>query len=194
MITMEFDEMKKIWDTQNNEPIYGINEKALHNRVLSKKNQARHITNVTELLSIVANIVSASFIFGINIYKQSENVFLYILSAWMFGTALYLLVSRIRRIKNDHQFDRSLHGDLAYAIAVATYQVNLSRLMRWNVLPIGILILLGIWDGGKSIWLALGILIFFILTIYASGWEHNIYKSKKRELEILKSKLEEEEV
>jgi hypothetical protein len=192
MITMEFDEMKKIWDTQNNEPIYAINEKALHNRILSKKNQARHITNITELLSIIANVVCACFILGINIYKQRENVFMYLLSAWMFVTALYLLVSRIRRIKNDHQFDRSLHGDLAYAISVATYQVGLSRLMRWNVLPIGILILLGVWDGGKSIWLALGILIFFILTNYAAGWEHNIYKSKKRELEVLKSKLEDE--
>ena len=38
-----------------------------------------------------------------------------------------------------------------------------------------------------------GIIIFFVLTNYASGWEHNIYKRKKRELEILKDKLENEE-
>src|SRR4051812_47574418 len=44
MITMEFDEMKKIWDSQNNEPLYAINEKALYNRILSKKKQAHHIT------------------------------------------------------------------------------------------------------------------------------------------------------
>ena len=75
---------------------------------------------------------------------------MYILSAWMLGSALYLLVSRIRRIKANHRFDRSMRGDLTHAISVATYQVRLSRLMRWNILPIGILTLLGVWSSGKS--------------------------------------------
>jgi hypothetical protein len=194
MITMEFEEMKKIWDTQNNEPIYGINEKALHNRILSKKNRAYHITNTTELLSIIVNIGAGCFVLGVNLYKQSGNVFLYLMSAWMFATGLYSLVSRIRRLKKDHQFDRSMRGDLAHAIAIATYQVRFSQLMRWNILPIGILILLGLWEGEKSIWLAAGILVFFVLVNYAAGWEHNIYKSRKHELEILKNKLENEEV
>ncbi len=107
---MEFEEMKKIWDSQNNEPLYGINEKALHNRILSKKKQAYHITNISELLSIVAYAVTGCFILGMNLHKQSGNVFMYILSAWMLGSALYLLVSRIRRINGDHRFDRSMRG------------------------------------------------------------------------------------
>ena len=37
------------------------------------------------------------------------------------------------------------------------------------------------------------ILIFFVLTGYASGWEHRIYKARKRELEILQGKLENED-
>src|SRR4051812_1101237 len=36
MRTMEFDEMKKIWDAQNNQPLYVIDEKGLHNRIQSK--------------------------------------------------------------------------------------------------------------------------------------------------------------
>jgi hypothetical protein len=34
------------------------------------------------------------------------------------------------------------------------------------------------------------VLLFFALSYYAGGWEHNIYKRKKRELEVLKKKLE----
>ena len=30
MITMEFDELKKVWDSQNKEPMYVIDEQALH--------------------------------------------------------------------------------------------------------------------------------------------------------------------
>ena len=115
---------------------------------------------------------------------------MYFLSAWMFSIAFYLLVSRIRRIKGDNRFHRSMHGDLHHAISVATYQVRLSQLMRWNILPIGILILLGIWEGEKSLWVAVGILVLFVLANYAAGWEHNIYKARKRELEILLNKLE----
>ena len=190
---MEFDELKKIWDAQNNEPLYAINEKALHNRILLKKKNGYHITNISELLGIIAYTVTGCFIFAVNISRQNGNIFMYILSGWMLCSALYVMVARIRRIKGDHQFDRSMRGDLTHAISTATYQVILSRVMRWNTLPIGILTVLAVWDSGKSVWFAAGILIFFIVTGYASGWEHNIYKNKKRELQILQSKLDSED-
>jgi hypothetical protein len=113
MITMEFEEMKKVWDTQNNEPIYGINETALHNRIQSKKKQAYHITNISELLVIIVYAVSGCIILGMNIFRQNGGIFMYILSAWMLAGALYTFVSRIRRISGDHQFDRSMRGDLS---------------------------------------------------------------------------------
>jgi hypothetical protein len=190
---MEFEELQKIWDTQNNKALYVIDEKALHNRILSRKKQGLHITNISELLSIIVNAGAVFFIFGSNFFKQSGNIFMYVLSAWMFSTALYSLISRMRRIKANNRFDRSMSGDLDQAIWVATYQVRFSQIMRWNILPIGTLIILGVWDGGKSVWLAAGMLVFFVLTFYASRWEHNIYKRKKHELEILRTRLENEE-
>ena len=44
---MEFDEIKKIWDAQNNQPLYVIDEKALHNRIQSKMN-VKHLTNISD--------------------------------------------------------------------------------------------------------------------------------------------------
>jgi hypothetical protein len=189
---MEFDEMKKIWDTQNNEPLYTINERALHSRIISKKKQGLHITNTSELLWIIVNSCAACFILGMNFFKQNESVLMYFLSTWLLSTALYMLISRIRRIKGNNRFDRSMRGDLDQAISVATYQVRLSQIGRWNILPIGILSLLAVWNGGKSIWWVVGLGIFFILTIYAAGWEHRIYKARKRELDALQKKLEKE--
>ncbi len=187
---MEFDELQKIWDAQNNEPLYAINEKALHNRILSKRRQARRITNISELLLIIVNLGAGCFVFGINLFKKPGNMFMYLMAAWMFATALYLLVSRIHRIRGDRRFDRSMHGDLNHAISVATYQVRLSQIMRWNILPIGALSLLSAWEGGKLFWVAGLIGISFALAWYAGNWEHSIYKTRKRELEILQKKLE----
>ena len=187
---MEFDEIKKVWDSQNNEPIYGINEKALHNRILAKKSQAFHITNVSELLAVVANFGGGSFMLAFSLYKESTNIFLYLLAAWMFVTGVYVLISRVRRLKDEGTFDRTVLGDLRHAIAVATYQVQLSFLLRWNIVPIGILVILSVWDGGRSVWLAIGLIIFLFITNYFAGWEHNFYKSRRRELETLLEKLD----
>jgi hypothetical protein len=189
-MTMEFEELQKIWDSQNEEPLYGINEKALHNRILLKKKQAYHISNISELLVILVNSGAGCFILALNLSNQNGNVAMYVLAAWMFASALYVLVSRISRIRGESQFDRSLRGDLSHAISMAMYQVRLSQLMRWNILPIGILSLLGMWEGGKSVWVAVGIFVFFALAYYAGGWEQGIYIRRKRELELLKAKLE----
>ena len=189
---MELDEMKKIWDVQNNEPVYGINEAALHRHILSKQRQGYHISHVSELLSIIAYSITGGFVLFMNSRQAHYNIFMYLLAAWMLGSALYVLVSRIRRINGDRQYDRSLLGDLRHAIAVAGYQVGLSRLLRWNILPVALLIVLGLYNGGKSTGILLGISVFFLFTWYVSGWEHKIYMNRKRALEALQNKLQNE--
>ena len=187
---MEFEELRKIWDAQNDQPLYAINEKAMYNLILSKKKQAHHITNISELLIVIVYFITGSVVLSMNFYDQSGNISMYVLSVWILGSALFILVNRIRRIKDGNRFDRSMSGDLDHAISVAAYQVRISQIMLWNILPIGALTILGLWEGGKPIWIAIVVLLFFALTYYAGGWEHNIYKRKKRQLEVLKKKLD----
>ncbi len=190
MITMEFEELQKIWDSQNNKPLYAIDENALHNRILTKKRQTYHITNVSELLSIIVNLCTGSFVFVINYSGSHASIAMYIMAAWMLMVSLYALVSRVKRIRGEQQFHRTMKDDLNHAVAMATYQVRLSQLMRWNIIPIAALCLLGMLEAEKNGWVFLLTLGFFAITYYASGWEHNIYKGKKQELEILKARLE----
>lgn len=187
---MEFEEMKKIWDAQNNEPLYAINEKALHHRILSKKKTGYHITNISELLLIVVNIGAGIFVLSVNLSRPVVNVFGYLLAAWMFLSALYILVSRIRRINSSRRYDRSILGDLSHAISLARYQVRLSQIGRWNILPIGGICLLWLLESGKPAWSIVIIAIFFAFAAYATRWEHSIYETRKRELEVLQNKLE----
>ena len=167
-----------------------MDEQALYNRILSKKKQARHITNISELLVIIVNLGSGSFALAMNLFSNQRNGYIYVLAAWMFGTALYLIVMRMRRIAANKLFDRSMRGDLLHAISVATYQVRLSQMMRWNILPMGGLSALVVYAGGKSIGVVLAMIVAFAVAFYLSRWEHNIYENKKRELEILQQKLD----
>ncbi|MBN8822295.1 MULTISPECIES: hypothetical protein [unclassified Spirosoma] len=187
---MEFDELQKIWDSQNQRPMYMINEDALHNRIHTKKAKASHITNASEWLLMVVNAGAGCVLFGLTASKAGSTIFMYLLAGWMLITALAVLVSRIRRLQRENRFDRSLVGELDHAIAMTTYQVRLSQLMRWNNLPIALLIIAGLLEGGKPLWFAFALVIFFILVNFASGWEHRFYQSRKLELETLQRKLQ----
>ncbi|MBO9658972.1 MAG: hypothetical protein J7527_09110 [Chitinophagaceae bacterium] len=188
---MEFEELQKIWLAGNQEAVYVINEQALHHRITAKRHKVLHIANVSELLLVVVNIAAGIFVLTTTYFSPHSNVFLYLMAGWMFLTAGYALVHRLRRLRAQPVYDRSLQQELQHALATATYQVRLSQLMRLNVIPIGALTVLGIWQGDKPIWLAAVILLFFCGAYYFSGWEHNYYKRQQRELEGLVGKLKE---
>jgi hypothetical protein len=189
---MEFDELQKIWDTQNKQPLYVINEQALHNRIVAKKHQVVHIAVVTEWILIIANTISGGFVLQQNFTGRRGLVFAYLLAAWLLVTALYVLVNRVRRMREQKQFNRSISGDLQHALTTAIYQVRISRIMRWNVLPIGLLVLLSVWEGGQSIWFSVAVALFFVLVFMASGWEMGVYRTKMKELQVLQQKLQED--
>ncbi|WP_461089571.1 hypothetical protein [Spirosoma gilvum] len=169
-----------------------INEDALHKRIHTKKAKASHITNYSEWLLVGVNAGAGCLVLGLQASKSGNNLFMYLLAGWMLVTALAVLVSRIRRIRRENRFDRSLFGELDHALAMTTYQVRLSQLMRWNNLPIALLIVAGMLDGGKSLWIATALIVFFVLVNWASGWEHRFYVSRKLELETLQKKLQQE--
>lgn len=186
---MEFEELQQIWDVQNNQPLYAINEQALHNRIVAKKYQVIHIVRISEWILIVTNTASGIFTFWIN-NTGRQGIFVYLMAAWMLVSALYVLISCIRRVTTQPRFDRSLLGDLQYALATAGYQVRLSAVMRWNILPIGVWVVLVFWEAHKPWWIGLGAACFILLVFYATRWEHAIYQSKKRELQTLLNKLQ----
>lgn len=187
---MEFEEIQEIWDQQKKQPMYTINEQELQSRILAKKSQAGHIANVSELLLIVVNLLVGGGIAVMNSFGRDRNVFLYVVAAWMVGTGGYMLVSRVRRLRRLPLFDRTMRGDLEHAIADASYQVRISQLMRWNIFPIAAFIVAGMWEGGKSIWIGAGTVVFMGMAYYASGFEHRFYKRKRKELGDLYNQLE----
>src|SRR5258706_4462941 len=104
MNTMEFEDMKKIWDTQNNETLFVINEQAMHKRILSKRASANHIANISEWLLIFVNAGAGMLMLWLAITRPGGNVFLYLMSGWMLLTLAYILAGRIRRRQTENKF------------------------------------------------------------------------------------------
>jgi hypothetical protein len=189
---MEFDEIKKIWDAQNNQPLYVLDEKALHNRIQSKKKAVLAYANISEWGLIIIYLITSGVLLIFNSFAYHVNIFMYIEAAWMLATVVYVVAHRFRRISSSRRFDRSIHGDLDHAISIATYHVRLARIMNWNLLPLGaIMIFLG-WEAGKLLAISEVVLIAYAFAFYAGikGNRGNI--RRRRELQVLKEKLESE--
>lgn len=181
---MEFEEIKQIWDKQNNELLYALNEKAMHKIIRAKKQKTERITSFSELLLIFVNIISGVFILLMN----KQNIYLYLLAGLMLVTAVITGVARLKRRKKGDKFSQTVLGELNQSVATASYQVLLSQIMRWYIIPVGILVALSVWQNHIPIW----IIVVSIFIWFASGWEHRIYVRKKRELEVLQKKLTQE--
>lgn len=187
---MEFEEMQKIWDTQNR-PLYVIDEQALHRRILAKKRRAGRVASYSEVLLIGVNILVGIFALLAPYDELRERISFYSAGVFMLLTAAYVLILRIRRRRVEAGFDNSIRGDLDHALANATYQVRLSQAMRWYILPVALFSLIGI---GVTKWIAFLVLgAAFLFAYLAGGLEIRHYIKKKRELEQLHRTLTEED-
>jgi hypothetical protein len=187
---MEFDDLKKIWDAQNNRPLYVIDEKALHSRIQSKMKSALLYTNITEWGSIISNLFSAGVLIAIYSLRHGANVLVYIEAAWMIATVVFVAAHRARRISSGHRFDRSIHGDLDHAISIATFQVHLVRILSLNILPLGAIAFLIAWGSGQLLKACIFVLLACPPSFYVGIKGNRKYVRRKRALQVLKEKLE----
>jgi len=187
---MEFEDLQKIWDSQSNQYLYTINETAMYNYIASKKKKTFLIANTSELFLIAVNLFTGTALVFMSISNWKLMFFPILTAAWMYITATYVLIHRIGRRKSDRLFDKSIFGNLTHAISTATYQVRLSMLMRWNIIPIAILSCWGVWNKKHSVWITGLILLVFVIAYFASNWEHGIHQKRKRDLEALQDTLQ----
>jgi hypothetical protein len=190
MITMEFDEMKKIWDAQNNQPLYVMDEKALHNRIQLNMNKVRRLTNISDWMLMLIYLGTGAVLVGRNAFKPGANIFLYLEAAWLVGIVMYLLVSHIRKLRASRRFDRSIQGDLDHAISLTSYQMHISQIIRWNFIPMGAILIFSGWEGGKLFQVGALILVSNTLAFYVTSKGLRANQRRKQKLQLLKEKLE----
>lgn len=187
---MEFDEMKKIWDTQSNQAMYAIDESALHDRVINKRNKAARIASRSEKIMIKALLFGATVIVSASVYKADYELIPLVLAAVMLGTAVFIFLRRQKRLNMQNTFDNSILGDIDLAIANAEYQVRLSSMGKGLYFIVAILSVASVVDTLDEWYKGAFLSIFFIVGYFGARWEHNtFYVTQKRNLESMREKL-----
>ena len=189
---MEFEEMKKIWDTQNNEPMYAINEEALKKGIRRKRNKASWASNFTEF-----SLVAIALITGVPLiikHINDQNFYSMIPAIMLLLTAVYVLVSRAERKKRENQYDQSIIGDIDQAISNVDFEVRRAKtFIWWYITPIAIAVFFKMAVNDDPIWKWFVIPVAFVFSyIVVQFGLHKAQLPRKRYLERLRKKLAEE--
>ena len=191
---MEFEEMKRIWDQQDDEPLYAINEEELHRSIKSTKKRAIRLTNINDWGLLVIGIVTAIVYSILSIIDNTPSVYDFLIVGTLLLITGYVWFSRIRRKKQEQIFARTMLGDLNHAIANVKYEANRSKnMVWWFIVPLAILVFLNLSQGDVSLWKWIGIAAAFVLSGLLTRWEYiHRFKPKLRKLEALRKKLTKE--
>lgn len=186
---MEFDEIKMIWDQQNEEPLYAINQEAMHRGIKSRlgKSRQRATTNEIGLFTIFLGTGIGLFFSG------SGTIFSYLTIASALGIAVFMLIARRSRRRREDAFESSMLGDLEHAISNENYMMNGIRKFHWLViLPIAIPTLLDLYfaEKAKELWNWAFVIGSFVLSyLVVQVGLRKVSLPRLRKLEELREKL-----
>lgn len=190
---MEFEDMKKIWDEQNEESLYAFDEEALHRNIRSKKKGAVRKTNFNDFGLIVICIITAITYSFLRILNGTPNIYDYMIVAILLLSIGFLWAGRVRRKKKEQTFGRTVLSDLDRAISSVTYEMKRLKIMVWWLaLPLLILIIQNMSQADPSFWTWVIVVSGFVLYLLVLRRDYNrCQKPKKQKLEALRDKLTE---
>lgn len=187
---MEFDEMKLIWDSQNNEPLYAINQEALNRKVQHKSKSVTRMLDFTDVMMIVVNLVGG-IVLIVDTVQENGRPFEYMVAVVYLAFFMYALYRRFVRQQEVKEFAETILGELNKAIWESEYLIKQSSSMVfWYLVPITIVVNVTVFLNANSIWVSVLTLIILPLAYFGGRWEVRKYHlPKKRELESLREIL-----
>jgi hypothetical protein len=210
---MEFEDLQVIWNSQHDEPLYGVNEEGLHNTLRNKSKQFRRVIFWQHLQTFCGCTIAITAIAGLlllNAFGVLGNIgssralygwelaaLLVALICWLqFGLSVYL---GNRQQKNREKHDTtSLRDDLDKEINRTKYQINTRAHIMLGFAPpylgssLWIIIVFGI--SGISYWAMLPVVLVMATALIIESRCQQRFVEREivprlRELETLREKL-----
>ncbi|MBX3013957.1 MAG: hypothetical protein KF832_20715 [Caldilineaceae bacterium] len=187
---MEFTEMKVIWDSQNEEKLYAINEDALYEQIKRKGKAVGRLLRRFEVVIIGINVLTAVVLL-VTALINDTGAFYYLTPVLYLAYALVALVWRRNRRQQDLHFMPTMLGELDKAIWQINYLISRSReLIFIYMLPMALLFTGKLLYDGQP-YLALAMLLLMGGACFVTDrWEiKRCYEPQKESLESLRATL-----
>lgn len=216
---MNFEMMKAIWDTQNHERLYAVNEAGLRTMLLRRSRERGRAIFWQEFREIGFGVVAAVLFlayggvllagephrlaewFNVQAPPTSlDLVALFAAAALWLQYAVWQVAGRKRQQCREGRFEASLRGDLEREIDRADYQVRRTQsVVWWGLLPVWTGTFLFLFVTTRLLhlpgWIVLGLaIVLLVLATMDFRSKRRPIESElmpwKRELESLRTKLE----
>lgn len=189
-LTKEFAEMKILWDRQNEEKLYAINEQALHEQIQRRGRSVDRTLQRYEWVMVGVNLFTAIVLMA-SAYLNKETLLLYAIAVAYLAYALFFLLLRRRRRRQDPAFAPTMVGDLDKALWQLNYLVDQARAtIVWYSVPLtivltGYLLVRAHWG-----WALLLAIVMGTASYFSIKWEVNrCYLPQINSLQALRAKL-----
>jgi membrane protein implicated in regulation of membrane protease activity len=186
---MQFEELQKVWDQQNQVPMYVLNEEALQQQIRRKGNKISRYISINEFGLLLISVFTVG-----NLALTSEHRTYALLVAIAMGSScIYMMWGRYQRLKRKQEA-RSVLEELEYTIENSNYYIRFAQtFFLWFMLPIAGAMLYRLLSAEASIasWLLIigSLALAFLLVRLELRYKH---LPRKQSLEKLKEKLLEE--
>jgi hypothetical protein len=187
---MEFEEMQIIWNTQNDENLYAINETALHAQIKRKGQSIERKLTWIETIMIAVNLI-VGIVLTLDTLADNDQALQFIFPVLYLAYSFYALYRRLVRRKGVVRFDDTMLGELDKALWKTNYLIRQSwSMILWYLLPLLLTFSIFAFINAKLAWAAAMMFVLLPATTFATRWEINkFYLPKKRALEALRAKL-----
>lgn len=186
----ESKDMKVIWDSQNEEKLYAVNEDTFYNQIKRKGKSVNRLLQRFEILMIGVNIVVAIVLIATE-FPHDGDLYGYLLPNIYIAYAVLAVILQQTRRRKDVFFEKTITGELDKAIWQITYLIERSReLMWWYLLPLTILTAGEIFYDGQPLTAFAIVLAMGGVGVLAARWKvKKKYLPKKQSLESLRTTL-----
>jgi hypothetical protein len=147
---MDFEAMRVIWDSQNREPLYAINEAALHAIVRRRNRDFQRRAAWWQFREIVIGVIFGLVMLGLATLlglgdsawlarfpwirvavSRGDVVALIVAAGIWFYYGAFMFRARRRQLLREADFASSLQGDVERALDHANFQIRIARSIVW---------------------------------------------------------------
>ena len=211
---MDFEDMQVIWDSQNKQPLYGVDEAGLHTILRTKSQKFGRLIFWQQTLSYLSSLLVITSILMILLANYAGLLdgppwaalsgwdilaLLVAMSCWVhFGVSIYF--GQKRQKHRERQFTTSLRDDLDRGIEQTEYQIRTRKHLLLGFLPpsvgVALLMFVGFRMGSVSQWLLVPVIVVLLVNlVFESRSQQRLVEReivpRKQELETLREKLTE---
>ena len=186
---MQFEDLQKVWDKQNQVPMYVLNEEALQQQIRRKGNKISRYLSINEFGLLLISIYTV----GNLAFTSEHRTYALLVGIAMGSSCVYMMWGRYKRLQRKQEV-RSVLEELEYTIENSEYFLRFANtFFLWFMGPLFIAMLYRMISAEASLgkWLLMiGTLgIGFLLVRLELRYKH---LPRKRSLEKLREKLLEE--